>query len=55
MMPRRGEEDPREMRRNLDCKKHAGSTMMPAYKIFSLLRILSSAKTFPSFFKMHVF
>jgi hypothetical protein len=33
-MPRRGEEDPRETRGNLDCKGHAGATMMPAFKTF---------------------
>jgi hypothetical protein len=47
MMPRRGEVDPRKTRVNSDHKGHAGATMMPAYEIFSLSRILSSAKIFP--------
>jgi hypothetical protein len=40
MMPRRGEDDPRETRGNLDRGGHAGGTMMPAFEIFSLSRIL---------------
>jgi hypothetical protein len=39
-MPMRGEGDPRKKHRNLDCGGHAGVTMMPAFEIFSLSRIL---------------
>jgi hypothetical protein len=39
-MPMRGEDDPREMRGNSDRRGHAGATMMPAFKIFSLSRKL---------------
>jgi hypothetical protein len=39
-MPMRGEEDPRETRGNSDRGGHAGLTMMLAFEIFSLSRIL---------------
>jgi hypothetical protein len=47
LMPRRGEDNPRKMHHNSGHEGHAGAMMMLAYKIFSLSRILSSAKTFP--------
>jgi hypothetical protein len=33
-MPRRGEDNPRERRKNSDCGGHAGAMMMPAFEIF---------------------
>jgi hypothetical protein len=39
-MPMRGEDDPREKRGNSDRGGHAGATMVPAFEIFSLSRIL---------------
>jgi hypothetical protein len=39
-IPMRGEDDPREKRGNSDRGGHAGATMMPAFEIFSLSRIL---------------
>jgi hypothetical protein len=39
-MPMRGEDDPREMHRNSDHGGNAGATMVPAFEIFSLSRIL---------------
>jgi hypothetical protein len=48
-MSRRGEDNPNEMRRNLDCGGHVGVMMMLALEIFSLSRIL------PQFVKIHVF
>ncbi len=39
-MPMRGEDDPHKTRGNSDRGGHAGSTMVPAFEIFSLSRIL---------------
>ncbi len=39
-MPMRGEDNPHETRGNSDRGGHAGATMVPAFKIFSLSRIL---------------
>ncbi len=38
--PRSGEDDPHKTRRNSDRGEHTGSTMMTAFEIFSLSRIL---------------
>jgi hypothetical protein len=39
-MPMRGEDDPRETHGNSDRGGHAGATIMPAFEIFSLSRVL---------------
>ncbi len=39
-MPMRGEDDPCKKHGNSDHGGHAGATMMPAFEIFSLSRIL---------------
>jgi hypothetical protein len=39
-MPVRGEDDPRKTHGNLDRGGHARATVMPAFEIFSLSRIL---------------
>jgi hypothetical protein len=40
MIPMRGEDDPCKKRKHSDRGGHAGATMMPAFEIFSLSRIL---------------